>query len=182
MSRPAIDEPNVGESCSGRRCETLQADSRPRSRHAHWRYLDDGGQLLVVNGSQVYDVDRDVIERLDAAAAFGDAAVESVLETIGVLARPRIADTPPFAPPLHALSLAVAQKCNLGCTYCYAAQGDFGGAPKNMPWETARDSVGLLIGAAAAGARVNLAFLGGEPLANRAVLRAATERAAPLAQ
>ena len=30
--------------------------------------------------------------------------------------------------PVHALSLAVAQKCNLGCTYCYAQQGEFGGA------------------------------------------------------
>ena len=35
-----------------------------------------------------------------------------------------------LSPPLHALSLAVAQKCNLGCTYCYASQGSFGGPAK----------------------------------------------------
>lgn len=158
------------------------AESRPRSRHAHWQNLDDGGQLLVVNGSQIYDVDRDIIGRLDAAAALGEAAVERVLEAIGVLAPPLIDDTPLVAPPLYALSLAVAQKCNLGCTYCYAAQGEFGGAPKDMPLETALRSVQLLINGAEPGARVNLAFLGGEPLANRIVLRAATEHALALAK
>jgi uncharacterized protein len=170
-----------GEPRAGSRSETLHAGSRPRSRHAHWQHLDDGDQLLVVNGSRVYDVDREVIERLDAAALVGDAAIESVLETIGVLAPPLIDDMPLTAPPLYALSLAVAQKCNLGCTYCYAAQGDFGGTPKDMLLQTALRSVQLLIGAAEPGARVNLAFLGGEPLANRAVLRAATEHAAALA-
>jgi uncharacterized protein len=42
--------------------------------------------------------------------------------------------------------------------------------------------VQLLIDAAKPGERVNLAFLGGEPLANRAVLRAATEHTLALAQ
>ena len=60
--------------------------------------------------------------------------------------------------------------------------GDFGGTPKDMPRQTALRSVQLLIDAAEPGARANLAFLGGEPLANRAVLRAATEHALALAQ
>jgi uncharacterized protein len=182
MSLSAIDAADAGGGRFERRSEWLHAGSRPRSRHAHWQYLHDGGQLLVVNGSQVYDVDRDVIEQLDAAAPLGDAAVERVLEAIGVLSPPRIDDTPLVAPPLYALSLAVAQKCNLGCTYCYAAQGDFGGTPKDMPLQTALRSVDLLIAAADPGSRVNLAFLGGEPLANRTVLRAATEHAVALAQ
>ena len=182
MSQSEIDVPATGEPRNGRRSEALYVRSQPRSRHAHWQNLGDGGQLLVVNGSQVFDVDRDVIEQLDAAAPLGDAAVERVLEAIGVLAPPRIDDTPLVAPPLYALSLAVAQKCNLGCTYCYAAQGDFGGTPKDMPLETALRSVQLLIDGAEPGARVNLAFLGGEPLTNRAVLRAATEHAVALAQ
>jgi uncharacterized protein len=182
MSLSGIDAADtVGQRREGI-VSSLQAGSRPRSRHAHWQYLDEGGQLLVVNGSQVFDVDRDIIEQLDAAAPFGDAAVERVLQAIGVLAPPRIDDEPLVEPPLYALSLAVAQKCNLGCTYCYAAQGDFGGAPKDMPRQTALRSVQLLIDAAEPGARVNLAFLGGEPLANRAVLRAATEHALALAQ
>jgi uncharacterized protein len=182
MNQSSFGVPAIGEPRTTRLSEALHADSRPRSRHAHWQPLDDGGQLLVVNGSQVYDVDREVIERLDAAAPFGDEAVERVLEAIGVLAPPRIDDAPVAAPPLYALSLSVAQKCNLGCTYCYAAQGDFGGTPKDMPLPTAVRSVQLLIGAAQPGSRVNLAFLGGEPLINRTVLRAATEHALALAR
>ncbi|MEY9387523.1 uncharacterized protein ABIF93_005780 [Bradyrhizobium japonicum] len=182
MRLSEVDIPAAGESHNRSRSEALHVGSRPRSRHAHWQSLDDGGQLLVVNGSQIYDVDREIVERLDAAARLGDAAVERELEAIGVFSAPRIDDTPLVAPPLHALSLAVAQKCNLGCTYCYAGQGEFGGAPKDMSLQTALRSVQLLVDGAEPGARVNLAFLGGEPLANRAVLRAATEHALALAQ
>jgi uncharacterized protein len=182
MSLHQNDLPDGATQRSERRSASLFGPSRPRSRHAHWQSLGGHGQLLVVNGSQIFDVDRDTIERLDAAVLVGDAAVERVLDSLGLLSPPLIDDTPLDAPPLHALSLAVAQKCNLGCTYCYAAQGEFGGTPKNMSWNTARDSVELLIGAARPGSRVNLAFLGGEPLVNRTVLRAATEYAATLAE
>jgi len=72
------------------------------------------------------------------------------------------------------------QKCNLGCTYCYAEGGSFGGPAANMSEATGLASVDLLLSQAAPGERVNLAFLGGEPLLNRSVLRAATERASRL--
>ncbi|WP_295317579.1 radical SAM protein, partial [Roseobacter sp.] len=75
---------------------------------------------------------------------------------------------------LQAISLAIAQKCNLGCTYCYAQQGEFGQAPKNMPSENAKRAIDLLVAEADAGSRINIAFLGGEPLVNRPVLREAT--------
>jgi uncharacterized protein len=91
-----------------------------------------------------------------------------------------VADAPLAPPPVHAVSLAVAQTCNLGCTYCYAQQGDFGGTAKQMPLEVAERTVALLVAGAEPGSSVNVAFLGGEPLANRRVLRAATERAAAL--
>jgi len=155
--------------------------SRPLTRHAHWQALGDHGQLFVVNGSRLFDVDGDVIERLEAAARLGDAAVESLLGQLGLLTAPMIDDNPLVSPALHALSLAVAQKCNLGCSYCYASQGGFGGPAKNMTWDTARRAVEMLIGGAEPDARVNLAFLGGEPLVNREILRAATEHAAGLA-
>jgi uncharacterized protein len=157
--------------------EALFHASRPRSRHAHWAQAGERGRVLIVNGSRVFEVDREVIDALDAAAARDEASVEETLTAFGLDAPAFIDDTPLSSPPLHALSLAVAQKCNLGCTYCYASQGDFGGPAKNMSWETARRAVDMLIDAAAPNARLNLAFLGGEPLANRAVLRAATEHA-----
>jgi uncharacterized protein len=179
---PASDSLNgLKTSRSGGLGGALFESSRPRSRHAHWQTHGEQSQLLVVNGSRVFDVDGEVVEQLDAAAKLGDAAVEHVLDSLGVLVPPLIDDTPLTSPALHALSLAVAQKCNLGCTYCYASQGDFGGPAKNMAWETARQAVELLIHGVEPGARVNLAFLGGEPLVNRAVLRVATEHAAELA-
>lgn len=156
--------------------------SRPRSRHAHWQWSGDRGQLFVVNGSRVFDVDAEVIGALEAAAAHGDDVVEQTMRELGVLAEAFIDDTPLAAPSLHALSLAIAQKCNLGCAYCYAGQGSFGGPAKNMSWDTARCAVEMLLEGAATGARVHLSFLGGEPLANRGVLRAAVARAHALAR
>jgi len=160
---------------------TLFTASRPRSRLAHWQKVENRGQLLIANGSRLFDIEPGVLAQLDAAARIGDAAVEQMLSDLGVGAPEFINDTPIQSPPLHALSLAIAQKCNLGCTYCYASQGGFGGPAKNMPRETAQRAVEMLVGQAAPGTRVNLAFLGGEPLANRAVLRSATELAEQLA-
>jgi uncharacterized protein len=82
---------------------------------------------------------------------------------------------------LRALSLAVAERCNLGCTYCYAEGGSFGGPARSMSWEVAEASVHRLFAEAKPGERINLAFLGGEPLINRALIRRATELAARLA-
>src|SRR5271155_1961590 len=162
--------------------ETLFLRSGPRSRHAHWQSLGDDSQLFVVNGSRLYRVGAEVIEQLDRAALSGDASVQDTLDRFGLFSPAEIDDTPLESPPIHALSLAVAQKCNLGCTYCYAGQGEFGGPSKGMTWEIAQRAVELLMQGAAPKARVNLAFLGGEPLANRSVLRAATEYAAELAR
>lgn len=144
--------------------------SRPRSRHAHWQRFVDHNQLFVVNGSRVYDTDDEVISRLETAVSLGDSAVEKVLESLGLLSEPMIDDTPVSSPPLRAISLAIAQKCNLGCSYCYASEGDFGGPAKNMTVETARQAIQLLVDSAQTGDRVNIAFLGGEPLTNRDVL------------
>jgi len=100
-------------------------------------------------------------------------SVGVLLAELGVEAWPQI-PAPPDDPPVRALSLAVAQKCNLGCTYCYAEQGGFGESPKDMPISTSLDSVRLLLADATKGDRVSLAFMGGEPLRNRGVLQETT--------
>jgi uncharacterized protein len=156
--------------------------SSPRTPHAHLVDSGIGRQLFVPNGSRLYDVDQQTWDRLDELQRAGDEdAVANLLRLLGVDAPAYVDDTPPADPPVRALSLAVAQKCNLGCTYCYADGGSFGGPAVNMPEATALASVDLLLSQAEAGERVNLAFLGGEPLLNRSVLRAATERAHVLA-
>jgi uncharacterized protein len=139
--------------------------------------------LFVVDGSRLFEAEANLFRGLDVAAATaGSGEIEALFERAGLKGAPKIDDTPLAPPPIHALSLAVAQKCNLGCTYCYAQQGEFGSAAKNMPLETALRAVDLLVNGAARGARLNLAFLGGEPLVNRPVLQAATFRARELAQ
>jgi uncharacterized protein len=141
-----------------------------------------GPHAFIVNGSQIYGLAAEAAETLRQALVADDReAVDRLLIQFGITLSPLIDDRPIVSPPLRSLSLAIAQKCNLGCTYCYAQQGEFGGGAKAMSAEMALRAVDLLLRDAEAGTRVNLAFLGGEPLANRTGLRAATEYATQLA-
>lgn len=155
----------------------------PRGAHAHLIASEMGRHLFVPDGSRLFDADSNLFAAFDSAMSEANApGVGALLEKLGLARKPFIDDTPLAPPPLHALSLAVAQKCNLGCTYCYAEQGQFGGAAKNMALEEAIRAVDLLVEGAEPGAKLNLAFLGGEPLVNRRVLQAATLRAAERAK
>jgi uncharacterized protein len=157
--------------------------SRPRLPHAHLVETAKAQHLFVADGSRLFDVEPALFARFKAAMDDGAAgAVEALLAEAGLDGPPLIDDTPLSAPPTHALSLAVAQKCNLGCTYCYAQQGEFGGAAKSMSQEQADRATDLLVDNADPGARLNIAFLGGEPLVNRPVVQATTRRAAELAE
>jgi uncharacterized protein len=155
--------------------------ARPRVRHYH---LFDGGtgpHVLVADGTRVYALPPGVYEALEAAAASADdEAAAGLLARYGLDA-PTAIEEVPEDPPLRSLSLAIAQTCNLGCTYCYAEQGDFGGTPKRMSPQVSRAAVDRLLAGAGPGERVNLAFLGGEPLAHRSAVRSTTEYAASLA-
>jgi len=157
----------------------ITAESRPRTPSVHLVRGGAATQLLVVDSSRLYQLPADIAARIDSVIEMGDdATLSSLLVSLGLAATSAIDDTPLESAPVHALSLAVAQKCNLGCTYCYAQQGSFGGAAKAMPLETARRAVDLLLAENASHKKVNLAFLGGEPLANRTVLRQTTQYAA----
>ena len=157
------------------------AAAAPRSAALHLLASNGGRHLFLPDGSRLFDIDGETFAMLGAATEAGRGG--EVLAGLGLAGPPAIADVPPAAPPVHALSLAVAQKCNLSCVYCYAEQGQFGGAAKDMPEATANAAVDLLLSEAARGSRrANLAFLGGEPLANRAVLRGTTQRAAERAR
>lgn len=156
--------------------------SSPRTPRVHLIENSLGGHLFVADGSRLFEADADLFASYGAAVEQGGTeAIDELLRQAGLVGRPFIDDAPLSSPPLRALSLAIAQKCNLGCTYCYAQQGEFGGTPKNMELADALRAVDLLVGTAEPGARLNLAFLGGEPLVNRKVLRAATGRALELA-
>ena len=160
----------------GATARRYMARSAPRRPGLHLLETALGSHLFVADRSRLFDADPVLFSLLDTAKSAEETS--RLLRDAGLDQPPAIDETAPAEPPLHALSLAIAQKCNLGCTYCYAQQGEFGGAAKNMSRETAFDAVDLLIDGAEPGARLNLAFLGGEPLVNRTVLQAATRRAA----
>jgi uncharacterized protein len=150
-------------------------------RSFHLFDTEEGPHLLLVDGSQIFQIGEEVAQQLAAASANGELAARALLAAHGLGLQRFIGDEPPPDPPVRALSLAVAERCNLGCTYCYAEGGSFGGTPREMPWEVAEASVRRLFADAEPGERVNLAFLGGEPLINRPLIRRATELAARIA-
>ena len=158
---------------------SLAARAAPRSRDVHLVVEDGACQLFLPNGSRLFDIDAELADAFEQALASPDGAAVSALLAEHRLDGPvEIDDAPPEDMAVRALSLAVAQKCNLGCGYCYAQGGEFGGPAKSMTVETALASVDLLLKETLAGERANLAFLGGEPLIARDVVRAATRYAA----
>nr|WP_063794320.1 radical SAM protein [Kitasatospora sp. MBT63] len=176
-----MNQPLTGCTVPDRARELFEL-SAPVHPDLHLVRTERGHALLAVNGSRVYSLDKAAYRALDRARRGADPAdATELLTQLGLTVPELVEDAPPSPPPVRALSLSVAQKCNLGCTYCYAQQGSFGGPDTSMPLETALSSVDLLLRDTVPGDRVNLAFLGGEPLLNRPVVRAATERAVRLA-
>src|SRR5580700_8956938 len=168
----------------GRHSDSWTADPSSQSapRDSRFHLFQSGSErfLFVVEGSRVYRIDADWHDRLRTTSGRVDS-VEEIFQELRIQKDFPTARNNKAAPRLYALSLAVAQKCNLGCTYCYAQGGAFGAPPQNMPLQTALDAVELLFREAGPGDKVSLSFLGGEPLLNRTVIRAAAEHAAALA-
>ncbi|MCB1128327.1 MAG: radical SAM protein, partial [Verrucomicrobiae bacterium] len=130
--------------------------SKPGDSELHLFEAEVGGHVFLVDGSRLFDADAETFNELKAAR--GRGGLTDVLGRLGLQPdAPFIDDEPLADPPLYALSLAIAQKCNLGCTYCYAQQGDFGGTARNMSRETADAAVDLLLAEAEPGDRRNLA-------------------------
>ena len=176
---PLLDTP--GQSPITAAAERRFRVAGPHSPWFHLLEADHQMYLLVVDGTRLYRIDPEMAQQL-SACAHDERAIRNLFREWAVDTPPYIDDQPLAPPPLRAISLAVAQKCNLGCTYCYAQQGDFGEAAKSMPLPTALSAVEALIVKTPPGERVNIAFLGGEPLIARDVLRAATEHAVVLGE
>lgn len=156
----------------------LSAEPPPKERDFHLFETEFGQHLLVVNGSRVFTISREIAALLEGSPD----ETQTLLAQFGLDAPHYITDEPLKSAPVRSLSLAIAQKCNLGCTYCYAQEGGFGEKEKEMSAEAAMSAVNLLFSEAAAGERVHLSFLGGEPLTNRKLLRACSERASAMAE
>jgi uncharacterized protein len=134
--------------------------------------IDDERPLVfVVSGSRLLEVDRDLF----AEIAAGDKEAMSLLRKATGNAPPpdmRVqADREP-----NAISLNLAQTCNLACSYCYADEGRFGSRPRLMQFEVAQNAIDNLL-EYSSGRRVTIGFIGGEPFLNRPVMYRAVEYA-----
>ena len=77
--------------------------------------------------------------------------------------------------PLTTLVLNVNTGCNLSCSYCYKEDLDVPSAGKKMSFETARDSIEMLLKESPDRERYNLVFFGGEPLTNLPLIKQVIE-------
>ncbi|GAA0863478.1 thioether cross-link-forming SCIFF peptide maturase [Paraclostridium tenue] len=76
---------------------------------------------------------------------------------------------------VKALCLHVAHDCNLKCKYCFAAQGDFGGAKELMSFEVGKKAIDYLIANSGNRRNLEIDFFGGEPLMNFEVVKQLVE-------
>ena len=134
--------------------------------------------LLLTVGSRIYEVPEEAVPILSAWDPADQERLPLFLAALGIPFTAAPADDPGEPDRVQSFSLAIAQRCNLACTYCFAQGGSFGDTAQNMTSEVAFSAVDTLLAAAPPGTSVNLAFMGGEPLLNRSVLHATTKYAA----
>ena len=137
-----------------------------------------GFHVFATNGSRLFDVDNSMAERIGQLFLAEDEIQAKSFEQVFGTERQFIEPQAPELPKLRALSLNVAQACNLGCQYCYADTGLFGGKARVMSIETATQSIDRLIVEAGPGSDIVVGFMGGEPMLNRKVVHEATRYAA----
>ena len=150
--------------------------AEPSEAALHLFETDAGRHAFVPDGSRVYDLEPATYRVL----AQGGAGMEEALRAFDTGGRLFVDDRPLDPPPVRSLSLNVAQTCNLACGYCYAAGGEFGGPAARMSWDVAQRALQQLFRDAAPGERIRIAFLGGEPLIARELIRKVTVSACEL--
>ena len=104
-----------------------------------------------------------IVQGLSELQALGVLLTDGSQPVQAVPFLPKLSDKP-F--PQRSLVLNVANDCNLGCTYCFASQGDYGAPRRFMSQETAKESVDFLLQNSGDHPTVTLVFFGGEPLMN----------------
>lgn len=162
----------------GKLTDLIRSESRPNSPQIHFVSAGRRKNVFVPNKSQFLPISQQVEKKLkQLLVEKNDRLLQIELQRLGIDTSPAISDEPLKSPKTYALSLAISQKCNMGCLYCYAEQGNFGGPSKSMPLETAFGSIDLLMDNKSEGEKVQITFLGGEPLINRKEIVKATEYA-----
>lgn len=139
-----------------------------------------GDLVLLAETAAVYGLAAADARQLAAAIGRGDSAAAAELARLGLdlpAAAPARAGDPGGVGPVRALALTVSQTCNMACGYCYAGGGGFGGADTRMRWPVARRAIDRLIGETPPGGVARIAFMGGEPMVARDLIRRAVDHA-----
>ncbi len=166
--------------------------------------LDERALLFHVPTSSLFELDavgRDVLALFEANAQVDAALVREQLggahrpealvdalsefRTLGVVAdsgkgvaiNPLPAEVTRF--PLTTVVLNVNTGCNLSCTYCYKEDLDTPSRGRRMAFDTARDSIEMLLAESPDQPRYNVVFFGGEPLSNMPLIREVVAWAGP---
>jgi uncharacterized protein len=162
--------------------------THPAMEHpADWHLFrsQSGVHLFITDGSRIYDLPTDWAKSLVGRSLAKQTALpdqlSQTLQTLTEGLPTYITPAPLAPPPLAALSLNVAQVCNMACQYCYADAGQFGGRSRQMALEVASASVDRLIADSDPTVDLVLGFMGGEPLLNRTVVHETTRYAAQAA-
>jgi uncharacterized protein len=120
--------------------------------------------VLVMENSQLFEISTDFFTALNNGDETAIAELKAAMPVTDRLATAWHADTEPSA-----ISLNLAQSCNLACSYCYADEGRFGGANRSMSADIALATIEQFIKNAPK-KRVTIGFIGGEPFVNRDTL------------
>lgn len=130
-----------------------------------------GDVLLMAETAAIFGLSTSDSQRMRQALLSGDDAAKAELARFGLEAPMQTRPSRVDVYPVRALALTVSQTCNLACGYCYAAGGSFGGADTRMGWDVARRAIDQLIASTVPGGGVKIAFMGGEPMVARDLIR-----------
>jgi uncharacterized protein len=124
--------------------------------------------------AEIYKTFEPRYSRVAVVAALKELRDMGIVRLLGIRdegLKPPAPKLPPMPFPQRTLVLNVANDCNLGCSYCFASQGDYGTPKRMMTEETARRSVDFLLSNSGAHKSVTIVFFGGEPLMNLKLIR-----------
>lgn len=160
----------------------LDALPGPGSHLAKMKRFSSEGQehLLWVDGTKIFDLPEEMAQWIDDAIAQQGSSAElnAFIADLESQFGASIGTQPAQAENIRAISLNIAQHCNLGCKYCYADEGKFGGNSQVMTEEVAKAAVDKLIAENQQSSNphrdIIIGFMGGEPLINRKLLRSIT--------
>lgn len=164
----------------------------------HELRVDDARMLFHIPSSSLFALDplaAALIDRIRRQSLTTEALIdgfrsdfdpEAVAEALRELITLQLVDdgrpAGPAAPmhsierfPLTTVVLNVNTGCNLSCTYCYKEDLDKPSAGKKMAFETARDSIEMLLHESPDEPRYNVVFFGGEPLSNLSLIKQVVE-------